>query len=153
MKRRLNLFFACLLSTVFLFIVAADSSRAVRAVDEHFSVKEYNEFHEVLHPLQHEALPNKDFKTIRARAGELTSLGEAIVKLGVPAKVKDIAEFEKELKNFSASLAKFKTDATNATDAKLEESYLAVHDSFEMLASMLPRKEKGAGCKGVGRRV
>jgi hypothetical protein len=112
----------------------------MNAVGEHFSVKEYNEFHEVLHPLQHEALPNKDFKTIRARAGELTSLGEAIVKVGVVANVKNAVEFEKELKNFSEGLAKFKTDAANANDAQLEVSYLAVHDSFEMLAGMLPRK-------------
>lgn len=121
--------FACVMSFV-----------AVGGTDEHFSVKEYNEFHEVLHPLQHEALPNKDFKTIRARAGELTTRGEAIVKLGTPAGVKAVTEFENEIKKFAAALATFKSDAANGTDVKLEESYSAVHDSFEMLASMLPRK-------------
>jgi hypothetical protein len=140
MKTASKLLFACLLSTLCLVVFAAGSNAALRAAGEHFSVKEYNEFHDVLHPLQHEALPNKDFKTIRARAGELTMRGEAIVKLGVPANVKDPVEFEKELKTFGDALAKFKTDATNAIDAKLEESYLAVHDSFEMLAGMLPRK-------------
>ena len=118
----------------------AGAHAALGATGEHFSVKEYNEFHEVLHPLQHEALPNRDFKTIRARAGELTTLGEAIVKLGTPAGVKEATEFQNELKVFAAAIAKFKTDAANANDAQLEESYLAVHDSFEMLAGRLPRK-------------
>jgi hypothetical protein len=122
-----------------LLLVTAFSA-AASIEEEHFSVKEYNEFHDVLHPLQHEALPNKDFKTIRAKAAELATRGEAIIKLGVPAGVKNTAEFEKELKNFTAAIAKFKSDAAKATDAQLEESYLAVHDTFEMLAHMLPRK-------------
>lgn len=129
-----------LFCTSLFLLICAISIAAIGGAGEHFSVKEYNEFHDVLHPLQHEALPKKDFATIRSRAGELTMRGEAIVKLGVPAGVKEATEFEKELKIFSDALAKFKTDAANATDAKLEESYLAVHDSFEMLAGMLPRK-------------
>lgn len=140
MKKRSQLLFACTLSALLLLFVSASSGAAMRVTGEHFSVKEYNEFHDVLHPLQHEALPKKDFKTIRARAGELTMRGEAIVKLGVPAKVTDAAEFEKELKRFSEALAKYKSDAADAEDAKLEESYLAVHDTFETLASMLPGK-------------
>jgi hypothetical protein len=145
MKKRSQLLFACTLSALLLLFVPASSGAAMSGAEEHFSVKEYNEFHEVLHALQHEALPKKDFKTIRARAVELTTRGEAIVKLGVPAKVTDAAEFEKELKRFSEALAKYKSDAEAAEDAKLEESYLAVHDTFETLASMLPRKSKDEG--------
>lgn len=111
----------------------------VRA-DEHFSVREYNLFHDVLHPLQHEALPKKDFKTIRARAAELVTRGRVIVRLGVPAGVQEREAFEKELKQFEKALAKFKADARKRSDARLEQSYNAVHDSFELLASMLPRK-------------
>jgi hypothetical protein len=112
------------------------------AADHGFSVKEYEDFHHVLHPLQHEALPAKDFKTIRARAGELATRGEAIVKLGVPGGVeeKSAAEFGEGLKRFGEVLVKFKTDAGSGTDEQLKESYLAVHDSFETLAEMLPRR-------------
>lgn len=115
------------------------SAGARGLADEHFSVREYNLFHDVLHPLQHEALPNKDFKTIRARANELVTRGRAIVGSGVPAGVQDRAAFEKALKTFEKALAKFKSDARKKSDARLEESYNAVHDTFEMLASMLPR--------------
>ena len=110
--------------------------------DENFSVKEYNEFHQVLHPLQHEALPRKDFQRIRANAGELVKHGEAIVKLGVPSgtAAKNVEDFRKELTKFSDALAKFSEHAKAGTDEQVESSFSSVHDSFEMLAGMLPRK-------------
>ena len=110
--------------------------------EEHFSVKEYNEFHRVLRPLQHEALPGKDFQRIRSNAGELVKHGEAIVKLGVPSQTaeRNVEEFRKELKKFSDALAKFREDAKAGTDDQLIDSFSSVHDSFEMLAAMLPRK-------------
>jgi len=110
--------------------------------EEHFSVKEYNEFHDVLRPLQHEALPAKDFQRIRTNSGELLKRGEAIVRVGIPKGMPKprSEEFAKGLKDFNDSLAKFQKHAKDGTDAQLEASFSAVHDSFEMLAGMLPRK-------------
>jgi len=110
--------------------------------EEHFSVREYNEFHDVLRPLQHEALPAKDFQRIRSNSAELLKRGEAIVRVGVPKEMPKTKseEFAKELKNFNDSLAKFGKHAKDGTDEQLETSFSAVHDSFEMLAGMLPRK-------------
>jgi len=110
--------------------------------DEDFSVKEYNDFHRVLHPLQHEALPRKDFQRIRSSAGELVKRGEAIVKLGVPAgtAARNVEEFRQELTKFSDALVKFSEHAKGGTGEQVEGSFSAVHDSFEMLAGMLPRK-------------
>ncbi len=106
-----------------------------------FSVKQYEDFHDVLHPLQHEALPNKDFKLIRAKSALLTRRGRAIVRLGSPrgTSKENRAEFISELKKFSEALTKYRADARRGTDTQLEASYSAVHDSFEMLAAMLPR--------------
>jgi hypothetical protein len=107
-----------------------------------FGVKQYDDFHDVLHPLEHEALPQKDFARIRSNARELVKRGRAIVKLGVPrgTATNNTAEFRKELKKFNAALAKFSKDARNGTDGKLEAAFSSVHDSFEMLVGMLPRK-------------
>ncbi|HEX8745748.1 MAG TPA: hypothetical protein VF717_01020 [Pyrinomonadaceae bacterium] len=115
------------------------------ATAEHFSVREYEEFHDVLHPLEHEALPKGDFKTIRAQAAELARRGEAIMKLGVPAGVKKehADEFKEGLDKFYGALKRFKQDAGAGTDAELKESYSAVHDSFEMLAALLPPVGRG----------
>jgi hypothetical protein len=108
---------------------------------EGFGVKEYDDFHSVLHHLQHEALPKNDLTTIRNRAEELVKLGDAIVKLGVPKEVKTekLEGFKKELANFSKVLAKYGADAKSGSDADLKKSYEAVHESFEELAEMLPR--------------
>lgn len=113
------------------------------AVTQHgFSVKQYEEFHEVLHPLEHEALPNKDFRRIRAQSGNLFKHGREIIKLGVPegTAAEQQAEFKKELAKFNGALNKFRTHARRGNDSQLKTSYSAVHDSFEMLAAMLPRK-------------
>jgi hypothetical protein len=110
--------------------------------DKHgFHFKQYDDFHDILHHLQHEALPNKDFKEIRAKSALLTRHGRAIVKLGVPrgTSKENRAEFMKELNKFNKALTKYRSDARHGTDTQLEASYSAVHDSFEMLAAMLPR--------------
>jgi hypothetical protein len=129
---------------VALFVLLALASVTVAtsaANDEGFGVKEYDDFHHVLHHLQHEALPKNDLATIRNRAEELVKLGDAIVKLGVPAKTKPekVEDFKKGLASFSKVLAKYGADAKSGSDAELKKSYEAVHESFEELADMLPR--------------
>ncbi|MGI8734693.1 MAG: hypothetical protein ACR2LM_15475 [Pyrinomonadaceae bacterium] len=116
---------------------------AANATTQHgFSVKQYEEFHEVLHPLEHEALPKKDFRRIRAKSSLLVKHGREIVKYGVPAGTTDEqrAEFKRELDKFNRALTKFRADARRGSNNQLKTSYSAVHDSFEMLASMLPRR-------------
>jgi hypothetical protein len=109
---------------------------------EHFSVKEYNKFHDLLEPLQHEALPNKDFQRIRSNAAEFVKRGKALVKVGVPAGTAkiNVEKFRLELRKFNAALNKFSKDSKGKDDSKLEASFSVVHDSFEMLAGMLPPK-------------
>jgi len=111
-----------------------------RPVGEEFSVKEYEDFHHVLHELQHDALPKKDFARIRLKSSELVKLGEAIVKLGVPEGTPTAKreEFEKGLRDFKEALAKFKKDAKTGTNEEMTVSYSKVHDSFEELAGQLP---------------
>jgi hypothetical protein len=106
-----------------------------------FGVRQYENFHEVLHPLQHEALPNKNYKELRAKSALLSSRGRAIVRLGIPrgTSKENRAEFSRELTKFTRALTKYRADARRGSDAQLEASYSAVHDSFEMLAAMLPR--------------
>lgn len=114
-----------------------------KTMGEGFSVKEYEHFHHVLHPLEHDALPKGDFKRIRAAAGDLVTLGEAIINIGVPEGVeeKNSGEFKENLRKFGEALTKFKADAAKGTDEQLKLSYSAVHDSFEMLAALLPKKK------------
>jgi len=131
-----------LITTAALFCLLSVSAPVATASDELFSVKEYNEFHQTLHSLQHEALPAKDFQRIRSNAGELLKRGDAIVRLGVPKNMAGarVDAFRRELKKFKDALGKFRQRSQKGTDEQLEVSFGAVHDSFEMLAGMLPRK-------------
>lgn len=106
----------------------------------HFGAKEFEVFHDVLHPLQHEALPKNDLRTIRAKAAELASAGDAIVKLPLPKEAKTRSAIKPEMKRFGTALAKFRKDAATGTDTQLRESYVTVHDTFETLAEKWPRK-------------
>src|SRR5687768_13440377 len=83
------------------------------AAGEHFSVREYNVFHDLLHPLEHEAVPAKDFQRIRTNAADLARRGDAIVRVGVPRGTAERyrEDFRKELKKFKAALGKLRKDA------------------------------------------
>lgn len=118
------------------------NTNTVNAAPQHgFSVKQYEEFHQVLHPLEHEALPKNNFKRIRTKSALLVARGRAIVRLGVPKGTSDEqkAEFAKGLTSFNKALTKFRANARRGTNDQLKTSYSAVHDSFEMMAGMLPR--------------
>lgn len=144
--KRFRLVFIFAFATILLTASNGLTTNAVGPQEGHgkehgFSVRQYEQFHHVLHPLQHDALPKKDFRRIRAKSALLTKRGKAIVNLGVPRGTSDEnrKEFTKELKKFNGALAKFRANARRGTDAQLEASYSAVHDSFEMLVAMLPR--------------
>jgi hypothetical protein len=104
-------------------------------IQHRFHIDQYDQFHAILHPLQHEALPQGDFQRIRSMANELVTRGKAIVMMEVPDAQKDNRrKFAKNLKEFDKALARFKTDAKTGNNIKLRKSYIAVHDSFEKLA-------------------
>lgn len=130
----------CSLSLSLLLMTALLSPVVTSAPSQHgFRFKEYEEFHDVLHPLEHDALPKKDFKRIRAKSAALVKRGQAVVKLGVPPGTNEEKkeELTKELKKFDEALAGFRSAARRGTNAQLKTTYSAVHDSFEMLASLL----------------
>ena len=138
-RRRISVLFVL---TAFLFSTASPFAlRATNAAQHGFSFKEYEKFHDVLHPLEHDALPKKNYRRIRSQATLLVKRGNEIVKLGVPNGTSEDKkeEFAKELDSFRQALAKFKKDARIGTNSQLKASYSAVHDKFEMLAGRLPR--------------
>lgn len=137
MKKSQSLFVLSLAAILILSLAPNASTNAL--VQRKFRIKEYELFHDVLHPLQHEALPQGDFLRIRMMASEIVTRGKAIVKLGVPEAPKaNRREFAKALKRFDKALARFKNDARTGSNNRLKESYTAVHDSFEKLADLAP---------------
>jgi hypothetical protein len=138
------LVFAIVMSAVTLssgWTTAAGGPQETPEKKHEFGVKQYEAFHDLLHPLQHEALPEKDFRRIRTKSALLVKRGNAILRLGVPRGVTETnkQEFAVQLNKFRQGIAGFRVDAKKGTDAELEASFSAVHDSFEMLAAILPR--------------
>lgn len=123
-----------------ILIITLQVSRVANAAMQHgFAIEEYELFHEVLHPLQHEALPQGDFKRIRSMAKELVKRGKAIVKLGVPDAPKaERRKFAEARRRFDRALAAFESDAGTGSNSRLRRSFSAVHDSFEELADLVP---------------
>lgn len=134
MKRPLLASKPCLLALLVVVFVWCHTSTV--EAQHAFPVKEYEAFHDVLHPLEHEALPQKDYARIRKHATELVRRGQAIVKLGVPKTSKVPDEMKKELRKFRKALKKFSSAARTGNDDQLRITYTAVHDSFEQLAAL-----------------
>ncbi len=148
MSKQSNKIFAllCVLTFAFNFAHAQETikpqhNQPAEAQDKHgFGVAAFDRFHDVLHPLQHEALPNNDFKTIRTQAATLARLGRPLVKMKAPHNITDRAKFTSEQKRFGRALRDYQQAAARDNDDELKTSYIAVHDSFEELAQLLPRK-------------
>ncbi len=138
MKRAFTLTL-CLLFSALFTLNAIRAQEHGRDNGHNFAARELDRFHDILHPLQHEALPNNDFRTIRARAPELYAAGRAILRLPVPRGVTDVNAFRREQRDFSRALTNYRRDARRGTNARLRVSYEAVHDTFEELARMWPR--------------
>ncbi len=127
---------------VFTALLAMPFTLVARATTPDIGIKEYDDFHEVLHTLEHEAMPKKDYDNIRNQAAELVKRGYAIVKLDVPTSQQpaNVEEFKRELEKFQESLKTFAKAADKGTNQQVGETFSVVHDSFETLAGMLRRK-------------
>jgi hypothetical protein len=104
-----------------------------------YPIPVYKRFNNEIDPLHHEAVPNRDFRRIRAMADELLKSGEQIVELGVPEfPVPNRRRFATARQRFKKALAKFKTDAARQSDEKLTKSFTKLYDSFQELADLVP---------------
>jgi len=108
--------------------------------EHNFGSVAFERFHDQLHPLQHDALPSADYKTMRERAAALVRAGQPLTKMRVPADMPDRLAFLKHQKEFTAALTRFRRAATRGTNEQLKTSFTVVHDSFEEMAQLLPRK-------------
>lgn len=136
--KRSQLIVVLLLLSIFILTLEAPKASTHAPVQHGFRIKEYELFHDVLEPMQHEALPQGDFARIRSMANELVTRGRAIVKLGVPTAPKaELRKFIAARRRFDLALVRFKADAQRNNDTKLKKSFTAVHDSFEELADLV----------------
>ena len=102
-----------------------------------FAVKELKAFHDILHPLVHDALPKSDFGRIKKGLDKLLQKAIAIQKAKLP---KELAGRKEEFKNTSNNLVTQLQDMVamkdKVDDETLEKTFNEMHDTFEQLAEI-----------------
>ncbi len=126
---------------VALAAMTAPAKAGVPAQDHSFPTPEMKAFHDVMHPLVHEALPAKDAARIRAAAGDLDAGRSAILRGGTgSATGKAKLEVVKRLEAFNSSVTKLvQASKGTGTDADVLTSLDAVHTAFEALVAGWPK--------------
>jgi hypothetical protein len=107
-------------------------------MEHHFAIKELDSFHDVLHPLVHDALPEKDYEAIRSQLDKLLEYATAIDEASLP---EEYAPKNKEFKNLSKLLVSQINELQQLGEKSNEETFEAkfeeMHETFETLAHML----------------
>jgi hypothetical protein len=131
------LFFAVLVMTA-VPASGQDQDSQPEAKPEHaFAMKELTDFHDILHPLVHDALPNGDYGTIRSQLDALLAKGKAILRAKLPPsltpKRKELRKASNDLVKQLRELAAMKVAKDNAS---LERKFNEMHETFERLAGL-----------------
>lgn len=93
-------------------------------------------FHEVLHPLVHDAMPNHDIAAVKAKLQDLMAKAEAMAAIELPAAARKLRnKRDKLIKRVHELNAKAK-----ASNKKFEKAFDKVHEAFEDLADATRKK-------------
>lgn len=102
-------------------------------------LEEIDDFHEVLRPLWHEAVPNQDYDAIKAAIPELKILTNAIMEAQLPMKYKflekDFNERRKALKVAIDNLAQ--ACEADTSGLEIEDRMIDMHDAYHDLSECL----------------
>jgi hypothetical protein len=101
-------------------------------------VKEVDGFHELLHPLVHEAMPNKDAGTIRKGLPALMASAAAIKNAHLPQSMqKKKTAFKNAARKLQAQVEKLNKTKSRLTDLELLEKFGQIHETFELIDNMI----------------
>ena len=97
-------------------------------------VKELENFHLVLYPLWHGALPNKDYKAIKASTPALQEKMDVLMKVELSDKSKEIApKFTEKRKALKASVDDLVKACSGKDNKKIEEKLDKMHTAYQKL--------------------
>lgn len=125
----------------FVAAMPATSLAGVRSEDHGFPTPELKAFHDVLHPLVHEAAPNRDVARIRAAAPDLDAQRSAVLRAGTgSATGKQKLDVVRLLEGLNSSVTKLvQASKKQANDDEVLAALEAVHQAFEALAAGWPK--------------
>jgi len=137
MKSTLGLIVACLLLASPGALSQPKSEK--KTADEHaIGMKELTEFHDVLHPLVHDAMPKGDLDAVRSKLDILSKRAVNIQKAGIP---KEFISRSKEFDRLSAQLTKQVNELKSLKKKEDTEAFTktfdAMHETYEELAGLV----------------
>ncbi len=99
-----------------------------------------DDYHRVLRPLMHQALPNQDVAAFKANAAALLQSAEKVAAAEIPEKFAAQKEHITGLTNTLLEKTRsFHDCCQSGTDAEIFESFTAAHDNYETLADVVYR--------------
>lgn len=102
-----------------------------------FGIKELKAFHDVLHPLVHDALPKGDYSRIKESLDKLLVKAKAIQKAKLPkALAARKKEFQKSASELVRQLTDMNTMKNKVDDETFDKAFNEMHDTFEQLAEI-----------------
>ena len=101
------------------------------------SFKELDAFHELLHPLVHEAYPAKDFAAIKKGIPGLIKSAAALKTAALPKELSaKKTVFNKTAKKLLQQLNQLDKKKETWKDKEYGEKFMAMHDTFEKMIDM-----------------
>lgn len=100
-----------------------------------FAIPEMDHFHEVLHPLVHDAMPEKEYDVVRGKLDELFTQAKAIRNAKLPAEMAPVKkEFRRSAERLVDQIRKLKK---TSNDAKFEALFDEMHMTFEGMVGLV----------------
>ncbi len=100
-------------------------------------VKELNAFHVLLHPLVHDAMPNKDYATVKDALPKLIESAQTLLKAQLPKTIGPKKKtFRTETKKLLTQLTQLNRKKAELSDEQFEKNFAAMHETFEELMQM-----------------
>ena len=115
----------------------SDSTQRERG-SESVAVKELDEFHELLHPLVHDAYPNKDFAAIRKAIPGLKRSAKLVRAAVLPKELAPAKHnYKKESRKLLKQLTELDKRKNKLSDEELGMKFMEMHDTFEELMGIV----------------
>ena len=133
-----NIFTPLVLIVALAISYSQEKTDAAGNQEQTSSVKELDAFHELLHPLVHDAYPNKDFATIKKALPGLIKGANMMRIAGLP---KEFGVKAGKYKKASQKLIKQLTDLNRKKskygDDAFGKKFMEMHDTFESIMDLV----------------
>jgi hypothetical protein len=138
--KKLTLLIMLALSILTSRMLAQDSTKVPNQKESmpKIALKELEDFHHQLHPLVHEAYPNKNYAAMRTAMPELLNAGKKVEKAKLPKEFSSHRnEFTKHSRTLVKQLQALVKKSKTLTEEQYGEKFMEMHETFEALANLL----------------